>query len=530
MRTAMYRFRSLTLTCAALLLAWPTRGQVSDETIIDLNADAPTTSFPHFWEKTFGSGRAILSLREGYRKDIQTVKDATDFESVRFHGILMDEVGIYDPDRMIKNPGLAAEVVAGTPGYNFMYVDQIYDALLGKGIKPFVELSFMPRKLASDPNAVHPFFYHPVVSPPKDYKLWDEMIQAFVKHLINRYGMDEVSAWKFEVWNEPNLDFWGGTPKQTTYWTLYDHTARAIKAVSPRLQVGGPATAQAAWIPDFLRFVYESHVPVDFVSTHVYGNDTAQNVLGTDEVVPRDQMVYRAVKKVHDQIASSPLPHLPLIFSEYGASYSNEPNVTDSPYMGPWLANTIRQCDGLVANLAYWTFSDVFEEQGVANSAFYGGFGLIAPDNIPKASFNAFAALHHLGDRRIAVDSDSILATKLQDGGLAIALWNYAPPAGSGPNYTRPNVTPGRERTFTLQLRHFGATQAATVYRVDSTHGNSLALFDQMGRPASLTKDQIWQLQNAGIAPSPENLILKDGKTTISVPPYGLVVLVVHKQ
>jgi xylan 1,4-beta-xylosidase len=528
----MNRFRILSLVCSALLLARPValRGQTSDETVVDIDADAPTTSFGHFWEKTFGSGRAILSLREGYRRDIQTVKDATDFESVRFHGILMDEVGIYDPDRVIKNPGLAAEAVAGTSGYNFMYVDQIYDALLDKGIKPFVELSFMPRKLASDSSDSFPFFYQPVVSPPKDYKLWDEMIQAFARHLVDRYGIDEVSTWKFEVWNEPNLDFWGGTPKQESYWTLYEHTARAVKSVSSRLQVGGPATATAAWVPDFIKFVYESHVPVDFVSTHVYGNDTALNVLGTDEVVPRDQMVYRAVKKVHDQIASSPLPHLPLIFSEYGASFSNEPDVTDSPYMGPWLANTIRQCDGLVSNLAYWTFSDVFEEQGVANSAFYGGFGLIASDNIPKASFNAFAALHHLGDRRIVVDSDSVLATKLQAGGLAIAIWNYAPPAGSGPIYTRPVALPGRDRTFTIRLKHLGAAQEARVYRVDSSHGSSLALFDRMGRPANLTRDQISQLQIAGKAPPPEKLVFRGGRASIFVPPYGLAVLVVRNR
>jgi xylan 1,4-beta-xylosidase len=527
----MHPFRSLALlTCSALFLILPVMGQVSGAIDLHIDVNAPTTAFPHFWEKTFGSGRAILSLRESYRKDIQTVKDKTGFESVRFHGILMDEVGLYDPDRVIKNPGLAAEAVNDASAYNFMYVDQIYDGLLSEGVKPFVELSFMPRKMAADPTNLHPFFYHPVVSPPKDYKLWDAMIRAFAAHLIARYGIDEVSTWKFEVWNEPNLDFWGGTPKQSTYWILYDHTARAIKSVSQRLLVGGPATAQAAWIPDFLTHVFENHVPVDFVSTHVYGNDSAPNVLRTSEDVPRDQMVYRAVKKVHDQIASSPLPHLPLIFSEYGASYSNEPNVTDSPYMGPWIANTIRQCDGLVDNMAYWTFSDVFEEQGVAYSEFYGGFGLIAPDNIPKASLNAFAALHHLGDRRIAVNSDSALATKLQDGGLAIALWNYAPPEGSGPSYTLQSVLPGSARTFDLQLKHSGGMQAATLYRVDSTHGNSLALFDQMGRPENLTKNQISKLRNAGAMPPPEHLKLKDGRTSVSVPAYGLAVLVVQKQ
>lgn len=527
----MHRFRNLLLTAIVLLSLAPTlMGQSAEATNVRIDASAPTTPFPHFWEKTFGSGRAILSLRESYRNDLETVKSATGFQNVRFHGILMDEVGLYDPDRVLKNPGLAAEAVEHQSQYNFTYIDQIYDGLLKRGVKPYVELSFMPRKLAADPNALHPFFYHPVVSPPKDYAQWDDMIRAFAAHLVHRYGIDEVSSWKFEVWNEPNLDFWGGTPKQSTYWDLYDHTARAIKAVSPRLQVGGPATAQAAWVPEFLAHVHDNNVPLDFVSTHVYGNDTAPNVLGTNEDVPRDQMVYRAVKKVHDQIASSPLPHLPLIFSEYGASYSNEPNVTDSPFMGPWFANTIRQCDGLIDDMAYWTFSDVFEEQGVARTSFYGGFGVIAPNNIPKASLNALTILHKLGDRRIAVDSESALATTLPDGSIAIALWNYAPPGGEGPNYTPQPKLPGASRTFVVQLDHFSAARSATLYRVDSDHGNSLALFDRMGRPDDLSADQIAALQKAGSLTPPESVAIQGGRLTTTVPPYGLEVLLIKRR
>ena len=279
------------------------------------------------------------------------------------------------------------------------------------------------------------FWYHPNVSPPADYAKWDAMIRAFGAHLIARYGIEEVATWRFEVWNEPNIDFWGGNPKQDTYFELYDHTARALKSVSPRLQVGGPSTAQAAWVAPFLEHVHADNVPIDFVSTHVYANDTADNVMHTNENIPRDTMVYRAVKMVHDQIAASPYPKIPLIFSEYNASYANEPDVTDSPYMGPWLANNIRLCDGLTESMAYWSFSDVFEEQGVVRTPFYGGFGLMAADNIPKPTLNIFRALHQLGDRRIAVDSDSVLATT-GGGKLAIALWDYAPPTGTCLLYT----------------------------------------------------------------------------------------------
>src|SRR5579864_2026058 len=208
--------------------------------VITVDASAPAHPFPHFWEQMFGSGRAILSLRQSYRDDLRQVKQITGFRYMRFHAILHDEVGVYDEDK------------AGQPIYNFSYVDQIYDGLLANGVRPFVELSFMPKKLAAK-EIIQAFWYKPNVAPPKDWAKWDDLITRLTQHLVERYGIDEVSQWYFEVWNEPNIDFWGGEPKQSTYWELYDHTARAIKAVNSRLRVGGPATAQAAWADAFIQ-------------------------------------------------------------------------------------------------------------------------------------------------------------------------------------------------------------------------------------------------------------------------------------
>jgi xylan 1,4-beta-xylosidase len=472
--------------------------QTSTENIsIDVNA--PSHPFPHFWEEMFGSGRAILSLRANYREDLREVKEITDFQYVRFHAILDDEVGVY------------SEAANGTPIYNFSYVDQIYDGLLASGVKPFVELSFMPYQLAASPT-LQAFWYKPNVAPPKDWKKWDDLITALVSHLVSRYGIDEVANWYFEVWNEPNLDFWAGTPKQSTYWELYDHTARDIKKVNSRLRVGGPATAQAAWVGDLIRHCTENHVPLDFVSTHVYGNDSAKDVFGTNETIPRATMVCRAVKKVHEEIEHSATPKIPLIWSEFNASYKNEPDVTDSTYMGPWLANTIGQCDGLVDMMSYWTFSDVFEEQGVVKTPFYGGFGLIAEDDIPKPAFNAFAVLHKLGDQRIDVNSDSALLTRARDGTYSLALWNYSPPDDGG-----------HPENATLNFKGANLV-SATIWRVDSDHGDSRDAFRKMGEPPYPTRDQIKQLQAAGELPPPDITDIKNGQLTIEIPPHGLVV------
>jgi xylan 1,4-beta-xylosidase len=472
-----------------------------DSRLVVIDASAPAHPFPHFWEQMFGSGRAILTLRESYRSDLREVKQITGFEYVRFHAVFHDEVGIYDEDAQ------------GHPLYNFSYVDQIYDGLLANGVRPFVELSFMPKKLAAR-DVLHPFWYKQNVSPPKDWSKWDDLISQFARHLVDRYGIDEVAQWYFEVWNEPNLDFWAGDPKQPTYWQLYDHTARTLKQVSSLLRVGGPATAQAAWADAFIRHCAENKVPVDFVSSHVYGNDRAQDVFGTDEKIPRDQMVCRAVEKVHDQIRSSTMPKLPLIWTEYNASYFNEPAVTDSIYMGPWLADTIRQCDGLADMMSYWTFSDVFEEQGVVKQPFYGGFGLIAAGDIPKPSYNAFKVLHRLGNERISVDSPSVLVTREKDGSLVVAVWNLVPPEQTGVS-----------KTIHLRFEHLAGTRRAYVSRVDRDHGDVHPAYEKMGQPRYPTREQLRALQQAAQLPPAEIRDLNNGELTLDLAPDGLAVI-----
>ena len=447
----------------------------------------------------FGSGRANLSLRDSYRRDLDATRAVTSIQYVRFHAIFHDENGIYDEDAQ------------GHPVYNFSYLDQIYDGLLDRNVRPFVELSFMPRKLASSLTP-HPFWYKPLVSPPNNYGIGTISITQFTRHLIERYGEPEVEQWYFEVWNEPNLDFWAGRPNEPTYYELYDHTARAIKSVSPNLRVGGPATAQAAWVDRFIRHCVETHTPVDFVSTHVYANDSSDDIFGTRENIPRRDMVGRAVKKVYDQVHHSPRPELPIIWTEYNASYMNEIAVTDSPFMGPWLANNIRVCDGLTTAMSLWTFSDVFEEQGVVKQPFYGGYGLIAADGIPKAAFNAFRLLHQLGGERISVTSDNALVTRDAEGQLAIAIWNYAAPEETG-----------APRQVHLAIAGLPGPHRARIQVVDAQHGSPLAAWDAMGRPAFPSRHQIQLLRDAGALPAPTEQDL--ATLSLTLQPHALALV-----
>ena len=502
-RTGALLFISQIFILTIAILPPISSAQIQTEKI-EVNLAGPSHDFPHYWERMFGSGRAVLSLRDQYRRDLREVKDATDFEYIRFHAIFHDEVGLYNED------------ADGNVSYNFSYVDQIYDGLLANHVRPFVELSFMPQKLAAEP-LLHSFWYKPNISPPKDYAKWDDMISHFARHLIERYGIDEVSQWYFEVWNEPNLDFWGGTPKEETYYKLYDETARTLKQVDTRLRVGGPSTAQAAWVDRFIKHTVENKVPVDFVSTHVYANDSSEDVFGTHEKISREDMVCRAVQKVHEQVQASAYPNLPLIWSEYNASYKNEPEVTDAEFMAPWLANTIRECDGIVTMMSYWTFSDVFEEQGVVKEPFYGGFGLIAEDGLPKPSFNAFKILHGLGNTRIDNDSQSALVTKRADGTIIMAVWNLYLPG-----------TSGEAKHVVIDFRGAKKFHRAVVSRVDSTHGSLLAAYEGMGKPAFPTQAQIQALRNAANLPPAEQMRLHQGELTLDVPAQGLAVIEFH--
>jgi xylan 1,4-beta-xylosidase len=466
--------------------------------VIRIDANAPARPFPHFWEEMFGSGHASLAMRESWRQDLRATRAITGFRYVRFHDIFHDHNGVYSETR------------EGKPIYNWSYVDQIYDGVLANGVRPFVELSFMPSALAASQKP-HPFWYKPLPNPPKSYEKWGELVGAFTRHVVERYGIDEVRQWYFEVWNEPNIDFWTGKPAKETYFQLYESAVRAIKAVDRRLPVGGPATAQAAWAGDFIRHCTEKDIPVDFVSTHVYGIDSARDVFQSDETISQAEMVARAARKVHDEVKASPRPDLPIFWTEYNATYMNDVKVTDSAFMGPWLANNIRQCDGLVAQMAYWSFSDVFEEQGVVKRPFYGGYGLIAAGGIPKAAFNAFAMLHRLGDSRLSPELKEALVTRRADGSLAIAVWHYAEP-GAG----------GAPSEFELRFAQ-GAMAEVTI--LDEQHGSALSEWRKMGEPAFPTREQQQALRAAAKLPMAERMPIRDGALRLTLAPHALALI-----
>jgi xylan 1,4-beta-xylosidase len=474
--------------------------------ILDSKLSKP---FPHFWENIFGSCHASITLAECWRNDARLLHEVLDRTYIRFHGIFDREVGLVD------------QVTDKELILNFTRVNMVYDGLLEIGLRPFVELGFTPPELSQEPKVFHPFWYHQCVSPPRSYTQWSEFIFRFVKHLVERYSINEVAEWFFEVWNEPNIDFWAGEPKFETYCEIYQATARAVKLVDRRLRVGGPATAAAEWVAPFIDFCAKNELPIDFISTHCYPNDPYK-MLGLPEQPPLSDTVHLVAKKIRSEVENSRMPKLPVFFTEYNAGFGGN-HLLDGPYVGAWMANNIRLCDGVVEELAYWTFTDaMFEEGGPFRSPFQGpdylnrdkgGFGLIATYNIPKAGFNALQLLHGLGDRRIPLDSESAILTKSSKAqNLILALWNYCDPEAKV-----------ERKSFRIKLADPDAyKREATIQVVDETHGNAVRRWGLMGGPQFPTREQISELQTAAMVPKQDTISLED---IINLEPQALALI-----
>jgi xylan 1,4-beta-xylosidase len=429
-----------------------------------------TTPLPHFWEHTVGSDHAPVTLRADWQAQLQRAHRELGFKHVRFHGLLSDDFRL-----LVGNHNKHF--------YSFFNCDQVFDFLLSNGMRPFVELSFMPSALASGTKTV--FNYEANITPPRDYPQWSKLIEALVSHCVERYGMEEAREWFFEVWNEPNLSsFWAGT--QRDYFKLYRHTAEAIKNVDASLRVGGPATAKSEWIEDFVNFCDRNQVPADFITTHYYPNDGFEKVKNTEEQLFRSQ---RGIMRQVAEDTKRQAAGRPVYYTEWNASSDARNPLHDEPYAAAFAMSTIMEANGLVQGYSFWTFSDIFEEQYFPSRPFHGGFGLLNLHSIPKPVYRAFELLHDLGTERSLVDGlhETVDCSLIQnESSVTILLTNQ--------------TTPGHSiETEHIEIRLDNAREpiAAYVKRIDDEHANAKRLWAEMGQPEYLQRKQIEQLETA---------------------------------
>jgi xylan 1,4-beta-xylosidase len=429
------------------------------------------TELLHGWEHSVGSCHAPVALRADWQQQLRRCRSELGFRYVRFHGLLSDDVGTV----VTHNDELL---------YSFFNADQIVDFLLSIGMRPFVELSFMPTALASGSRTV--FHYRGNVTPPQDYKQWSALIYTLVAHWVERYGIEEVSGWFFEVWNEPNLKaFWTGT--QQDYFKLYRVTADAIKKVDPSLKVGGPATARDGWIEEFLEFCEGGRVPIDFVTTHHYPTDA----LGHEGDDTETQLAnsQRGVLRQWTQDTRRRAGTLPVYYTEWNSSSNPRDPRHDEPYAAAFVAKTALEASDLVQGYTFWTFSDIFEENYFPSVPFHGGFGLLTLHGIAKPTYRAFELLHRLGNERLLVDGlhETVSAWVTRDkASVRVLLVNHALP--------RHSISHMRVR---VHLTHSPEPSAAWVERIDEHHANAKRRWQELGEPEYLDGPAVEQLHEA---------------------------------
>ncbi len=382
---------------------------------------------------------------------LRAAHDELGVSHVRAHAILGDDLGVYHEDD------------EGVPVHDFSGVDRVYDHIRSLGLHPVVELSFMPRDLAADPDQTV-FDYGAVISPPKDWEKWHALIRELTAHLVSRYGSEVVEQWSFEVWNEANLEvFWSGTPEE--YLKLYDVTVDAVRSVDSRLVVGGPSSAAAGWVEELLAHADRTGSPVDFISTHTYGSP------------PLD---FRPMLARYGRSGT------PIWWTEWGVTPTHFNEVSDAVFSGVFLLRGMASAMGRIEALSYWVVSDHFEELGRPPSLLHGGFGLRTVGELRKPRWWALAMLERLGPRQLSVSMSGdgggslveALATSDSSGVVTVLAWNLTldqtKAAGSAPL--------DREVRVVLSGLVPGAAYTLTHERVDEHHSNVAAAWAELRR------------------------------------------------
>jgi len=470
----------------AALLALPMLSH-AQERVIDVDVGQVQGKLDRMFNLSVGAGRANEGLRADWQQQLAEIKKDAGFRYIRFHGLLTDDMGVYRIDAQ------------GKEQYNFQYIDSLFDYLLSIGVKPFVELGFMPSAMASGTKTI--FWWKGNVTPPRDYDQWGRLVKALTQHWTDRYGKQEVASWYFEVWNEPNLDgFWAGT--QDDYFKLYAHAARAVKSVDPSYRVGGPATAGGDWIPEMIAYADKNKVPLDFVSTHSYG--VSQGFLDefgtTGTVLNKDEMaVTYDVLKNRKEIVASTKPKLELHYTEWSSSYTPADPTHDSYHQAAYILKKLKQTSGSVQSMSYWVFTDIFEEPGPRFEAFHGGFGLMNTQGIKKPAYFAYQFMNQLGATELKNADKASYATVDDQGNAQVLLWDYThtlPPETNNQQFFIKDLPPkpkGQVKVAMQGLKPGAYTM--TVSQVGYKQNDAFTSYIGMGSPKQLTRDQVAKLK-----------------------------------
>ncbi len=479
------------------------------------------------WSDCVGAGRIGEGLRDSWRKQLEHCHKEFGFRYLRAHGLLHDEMRVYTEDKK------------GNPVYNFMYIDDVYDFLLSIGMKPFVELGFMPEKLASasfkderdGKNEDTVFWWKANVTPPKKYEKWDALIRTLVQHWTDRYGANEVKTWRFEVWNEPNLNiFWRLAEKDRLpeYLKLYEHTAKAVKSVNKDYPVGGPSGAGPVFIEELIDYCNKKKLPLDFITYHTYGLGDGPS--GLDQYGNRKLFLHSSLHYVSDcanqplqAIAKKGKKKLPVYITEWNSSYSPVDPVHDSFFAGPFILEQLRNTESL-DSMSFWTFTDIFEENGPAPRPFHGGFGLMSYQGIPKAAYWAYKYLSLLGSTEVVSSDKSSYVCRDEKGGVQVLFWDLSHPTDGGKvsnqDFFFKTVPAADKGKASVVLHNLPAGEYdIKVHMIGFQQNDPYTLWLNAGAPSDLTREDVEELKkNSAMDPVFQTSMKVQDMVTLTMP------------
>lgn len=490
-----------------------------------IRSNADKSKFNNHWQFCVGSGHASMALRADYLKQLKQVHDELGIERVRFHGIFNDDMQVYMQfSDLMPLPG--AEKIKQI---SFRKIGMVYDNILACGMKPYVEMSFMPKGLASS-DARCGLFYGGHIAPPDNEEEWVSFVQMFVRYLLNKFGREEVESWPFEVWNEPDVFvFWAGTKVQ--YYRLYEITAKAIKSVDEKIQVGGPAASGSKWIGSFMEYCKANNVPVDFISSHQYAGDPIGGVNASEELEAEENIeamelasgsesgknlfegleegtILDGIRRIMpDKSELVEIPNdgfrknaaivrkqagdLPVYYSEWNENAIFSSYTNDTRKVAAYLVKTILDTECNVTGSSIWCFSDIFEEFSEIAQEFHGGFGLMTHSGIPKPQYYALKMMSSLAENRLNLGEQSI------DGEVGLAAFK---------DEKKVQVLLFRQKMKNIELpkekvvfKVETGNEPSHVYmeRIDEKHCNPLALWEEWGSPEELSHEQLAEIVEA---------------------------------
>ncbi|GJM34970.1 MAG: beta-xylosidase [Saprospiraceae bacterium] len=482
---------------------------------ISINANGEGEKFVHFWSKCVGAGRANEGLRAGWLEQLQKVQENCGFETVRFHGLFHDDM-------------FPVFKVDGKTVYNWQYIDDLFDRMLDLNVRPFIELSFFPTSIAAE-NSKTQFWWKANITPDESkFGEWHDLVKAFTQHCVDRYGIDEVLTWYFEVWNEPNLyfGFFDGTKSQ--YFELYKQSVLAVRSVDERLKVGGPSTSnfvaddryagevenrggfdvtftaedindlawKGVWIEEFLAYCAKEKLPVDFITTHPYPTDYPFNP-STGKGKNFSRFVHSTrmdIEWLNKVIKASAYPNAEIHLTEWNTSPNSRDAMHDFLPPAAYITKVNLDCIGLTNSLAFWTFTDIFEEKGGGASIFHGGFGLINYQGLVKPSYHAYRMLHQLGDEKLFKNDYLFVSRKSGNGKLVALAYNYPEEYENAVPASIKKIAKymeGSSRQLDLKISDLKPGTMFKIEVLDKEHGNIYDYWEAMGKPEPPTREQV---------------------------------------